>query len=333
MNTKLRGISLAILFFISFLVSGSYVQCQTNPQPFNLSTGAYEFNAWDSASPAGTYPANMAFHFVPYNQSAPYYADGTSDYDCGYNMTKRPRINGLLSHGISLLTTSSSQYNDCNSGAASNRFIGAVVLSINATERSTIRLRWKSETVTPGDGNGDPLNPRIWKLRLQYRVDSSGLFTDVPGPVEFTSSTASGDSLQLGPTTLPDECNNKQILQLRWIYFESSAGAGGTRPKLRLDDIEVTSDHSVGISEPVAGSHKFFSIFPNPAHSQFSLLTPATSEGTIQVTNQVGKQVMVGTYKQSTKTFDCSALPKGLYFVTITDNQNGLVKTMKLMIQ
>jgi len=333
MKNKLLNTAFTILVFTSILVSGNYVKGQSNPTPFNLSVGAYEFSSWDSLSPTGTFPESMIFHYVAANQLAPFYTDAASDYDCAYHKSKRPRINGLMSQGIGFTTTSSSQYNDCDAGAADNRFMGTALLSLNASDRNNIRLRWKSETTVPGDGNGVTSDPRVWKLRLQYRVGNSGLFTDMPGPVEFTSSTSTGDSVQFGPLTLPAACNNKPVVQLRWIYFESAAGAGGSRPQLRLDDIEVTSDQTVGINENQASANDMYSIFPNPAHYQFTLKANTNVEGYIEVTDQVGRQVIQSTFSQALTTFDCSALTKGVYFVKVTDPSKGTLITKKLLIQ
>jgi hypothetical protein len=325
--------ALSMLIFASILPFSTTLKGQSNPIPFDLSAEPYEFSAWDSLSPKGTFPESMVFHYVAANQTAPFYTDANSDYDCAYHKSKRPRINGLMNQGIGIVTTSSSQYNDCDAGAADNRFMGAVILALNATERNNIRMRWKSETVTPGDGNGVPTDPRVWNLRLQYRLGNSGLFNDFPGSVEFISSTATGDSVQFGPLTLPSVCNNQPVIQLRWIYFESSAGVGGSRPQLRLDDIEVTSDQTVGIIENQTTADGAFTIFPNPAHGQFSLKAELNNEGSIIVNDQLGRQVMLQTFNQPLTTFDCSALPKGIYFVKVTYMPDGQFSTKKLLIQ
>lgn len=333
MKRTLLNKIVSVLIFISILVFGSLVKGQSNPIPYNLSAGPYEFSAWDSLSPKGTFPESMVFHYVAANQLAPFYNDAASDYDCSYHKSKRPRINGLMNYGIGFTTTSSSQYNDCDAGAADNRFIGAALLSLNASERTNISMRWKSETTVPGDGNGVTSDPRVWKLRIQYRVGNNGLFTDIPGPIEFTSSTSSGDSMQFGSFALPATCNDQPIVQLRWIYFESSAGAGGSRPQLRLDDIEIASDQTVGLTENQASVDELFTIFPNPAHTQFAVKVNTNAEGFMQVTDQVGRQVMQETFSQNLTTFDCSNLPRGVYFVKITDSYTGLFLTKKLMIQ
>ncbi len=332
MKNRLRETTLYLVFCAGFLAINLPMVGQTFPEPFNLSGGTYSFTEWDSASPSGTFPPNMIFHFVSSNQLAPFYSDGSSDYDCGYNHTKRPRINGLLGDGISILTTSSSQYNNCDSGTAASRFTGEVLVALNASSRGNIQVQWKGETVAPGDGNGDPLNPRIWNLRLQYRVGSSGLFTDVPGPVEYIASTTAGSLLTLGPSLLPSECWNQPLVQVRWIYFESSAGVGGSRPKLRLDDIEISSDVYQGINNP-SNAYGSFDIYPNPASGQFTVKTDVSLQGTIKVFDILGKELLQKSFSSPMNTINCSGLPAGVYIVQVADGERGLLRSRRLILR
>jgi len=182
----------------------------------------------------------MYFHYVSANQTTAFTGEGNLNYDCSYDKTTRPRINGLGDSGFSFITTSSSQYNNCSSGTAANRFTGAAVLGLNTTGRTSIQVTWTGGTVVAGDGTP---TPRQWKIRLQYRVGATGSYSDVPGPVEYTSSTA-GNSSIIGATTLPVGCENQTAVFLRWIYFESAANNGGSRPELRVDEISVTSSES-----------------------------------------------------------------------------------------
>ena len=328
---KLATLSFRSFFPLCFLLfSVNKLSAQTQPVPFDLSSGDFHFNSWDSLATAGTYPEGMIFQFVPANRIAPFYNDSSSDYSCPYNMTKRPRIIGYLAKGIGFQTTSSSQYNDCNSGAAVNRFMGTALLALNTVNRNNIRVSWKSETLLPGDGNGTPATPRIWNLRLQFRIGSSGDFTDLPGPVEFVAGLATGDSVTIGPTLLPLVCNGKPLVQLRWIYFESSAGSGGTRPRIRLDDISVQSDYAVGLPEdPLAE----ISIYPNPAGKEFFIHYPSVREGLIRIMDQPGKLLMELPFNGETSRFDCSSLPSGLYLVQITSRDSMISQVSKLIIR
>ena len=325
--------AISFLMMSSVLLSVTIVNGQTNPAPFDLSSGSYHFTSWDTINAAGTYPSNMVFHWVPANPTAPFYTDGTSDFVCSYHKSKRPRVNGLMQQGIGLITTSSSQYNDCDAGAADNRFIGAVVLAINTTQRSNIQVSWKSQTTIPGDGNGDPTNPRVWNLRLQYRLGTSGLFTDYPGPVEFISSTSIADSVQFGPLALPSECNNTAVVELRWIYFESSAGIGGSRPQIRLDEVLVSSENALGTAGNQASPDAMFSVSPNPAQSGFRVTTAANGTYEIRLTDQLGKQLMQSVFSRNSAGFDCSNLAKGIYFVKLTELSTGISETRKLLVQ
>jgi hypothetical protein len=312
------------------IVLSNTVICQTQPIPYNLSTGTFNFTSWDSLSPAGAYPPNMTFQYVPSNHSGPFYNDSSTDYSCPYNINKRPRFNGYMDKGISFITTSNSQYNDCSSGTASQRFVGSVLLSVNSALRSNIKVSWKSETLVPGDGNGTPATARIWNLRLQYRLGTSGNFTDVPGPVEFVAGTTTGDETSFGPTLLPAECNDKAVVQLRWIYFESSSGGAGTRPKLRLDDISVQSESNVGLDELFSSS---LSLYPNPAHNEFIIRCPDFRSGAVKILNNIGKELRVLQYDGVNNHFDCTGLPAGIYLVQITDNDTQLSKVTKLVVK
>jgi hypothetical protein len=324
-NTKLILVSGIILFATNFSL-----MAQTNPEPYNLSDGNYSFTSWDSTSPAGTFPSNMIFHFVPANEVVPFYTDGTSDYDCNYHRSKRPRINGLMGEGIGIVTTSSAQYNNCDSGAANNRFMGDILVAVNTSGRGNVSVQWLGETVIPGDGSPAP---RIWNLRLQYRIGSSGLFTDVPGPVEYIASSSAGSPHTFGPTLLPPECWNKALVQVRWIYFESYGGDGGSRPKLRLDDIEITSDIFEGIDDYFSNADGSFDIYPNPASGQFTLRTNASLHGTIKVLDILGNELLLKTPNTSVNSIDCSGFPAGIYIVQITDDKSGLLKTKKLILR
>jgi len=330
MKSRLYKTELFFVLFLSLLAINITVQGQTNPEPYNLSTGSFSFTAWDSASTAGSFPPNMIFHFVSSNQVAPFYTDGTSDYDCGYNHTKRPRINGLLEDGISIVTTSSSQYNNCDSGAAASRYMGAVLLSLNASGRGNIRVQWTGETIIPGDGSP---TPRIWNLRLQYRIGTSGTFTDVPGPVEYIASASAGSPLTFGPSLLPSECWNQPVVQLRWIYFESSAGSGGSRPKLRLDDITVNSDIYLGIDDTRFYADCLFNIYPNPAEDKFTITSNSTLQGTVKVLDILGKEVLKQAFSANGVRINCSSLLRGIYFIQLLDDENGKAETHKLILR
>lgn len=84
--------------------------------------------------------------------------------------------------------------------------------------------------------------PRTYALRLQYRLGSSGAWTNAltndGAFVEYLSTTGTAQTIA---TTLPTTLENQPLVQLRWIYAHIPVVLSGGRPQLRLDDIGVTS--------------------------------------------------------------------------------------------
>ena len=208
----------------------------TNPTAFNLAGGNFSFDAWAATATAATYPTNMAFWYTTDPSATGFdpLLPGTLDYGCAYNLTGRPRFNGLGANGVSVISTGSPQYNNCASGAAdTTNYAGSIVAAINTTGRQNVRVTWFNELLNaPG---------RPFTFRLQYRNGINGNFTDVPGPVEYnTTGKLQGDTATI-TTTLPAALNNQPNLQLRWAYYQTGTGTG-TRPEIRFDNLTITSD-------------------------------------------------------------------------------------------
>lgn len=218
----MRFVSFRLLLQVSVVVITTQSYAQINPTPFNLSGGNYTFTSWPATSPAGTYPPNMRFHRGP-SQDPGLTAEPNADYVDAYNATSGSRMNGLDGNGFSWR----------NIGTNGN--LGAAVLALNTTGVSNIYVSWTSGTVDAPE--------REYRIRLQYRVSTSGPFTDVPGPVEYITSTI-GHSQDFGPTLLPAAVNNQPVVQLRWKYYYLSGS--GNRPQLRVDNILVQSGQLPG---------------------------------------------------------------------------------------
>ncbi|MCX7767857.1 MAG: T9SS type A sorting domain-containing protein [Flavobacteriales bacterium] len=266
-----------IFFLLGTLVFAPTWAQVTNPTPFNLSGGNWTLTGWRSNAPALHYPGNgangtgagevsgaanahMVFHQTVqpeppgYNHLSP----GTKDWNCAYNLTSRSRIMGLGTNGFSFLGTSDARDNFCNaSGTNPNNYVGGALLALNTTGRSNIQVTWTGRTMSVAGGSP----PRIFTIQLQYRIGNTGNFTDVPGS-SYTMNNTAGHSAVVGPVTLPAVCNNQCLVQLRWIYYQSSSTGTGTRPELAVDDITVSSS-------PLGTT-------PNVAHS-FSSPPPLTA--------------------------------------------------------
>jgi hypothetical protein len=313
------------VFIISGLAAAFTANAQTNPAPFDLSAGSYSFTEWSIEAVAGTYPANMVFHFTtdPTGNNYSPLAPGTQDFDCGYGLSARPRVNGLDDLGISMVSTGSGQYNDCVSGSNSNqRFMGAAVLALNTTGRTNVQVTWTGGTLTVGDGGGSTGSgiPRIFAFELQYRIGTEGDFIDIENAEYVTNEIDHSAEVS---TTLPAECFNQAVVQVRWVYKQhesSPEGAQGTRPQLRLDDISVTSDEDLatGIDDNIVTT---LTAIPNPsADGIFTLSAPVS--GT--VSDMMGRLVTIVTEGRS---IDISAERTGHYILRTDEGQ--VIRLMK----
>ena len=305
---------------------------QSDPAPFDLSTGNYSFTQWDSLAPAGTYPANMIFHYInnPTDSTFDSTAVGNGDWDCAYNRRSRNRMIGMMSGGVAFRATSSPQYDDCtgtNTAAATTRYVGAAVVGLNALNRMNIMVTWTGRTDSIGDGS--PL-PRIFTLRLQYRIGTTGSFADVPGNIEYVSATT-GDMQTIGPVTLPSSCDNQPVVQLRWLYFQQAANDGGTRPQMSLDDISVTSSVFIGLSENSFNEYHL-SVFPIPATTSFHVLTDNTELKKIKIYDNIGNKLMDFYSIRQDIFIDRNNLSNGFYFVEMLDKSGIVISKSKFVL-
>jgi len=305
---------------LSLIIGATMANAQTNPTPFLLSSGNYSFTSWATTSPAQSYPANMAFHYTQDPTSVNYnpLLNGTLDFNCAYNLTGRNRIVGLDADGVKFVSVNSAQFANCTDGSsAGGRYVGAAVVGLNTTGRMAIDVDYLGGTIVQGDGNGDINAARIWAIRLQYRVGTTGDFTDVDGPVQYVSGLTGTSANVSG--TLPVECNNQAEVQVRFLYFQTGVGVG-TRPELRLDEISITSeeDNTVGIDDPIITT---LTAFPNPSASGIFTLNAPVNGDVFDVVGHLVKSV------KDARSIDLSEKVAGQY-VLRTDN-GQVVRLMK----
>ncbi|MFN4123643.1 MAG: beta strand repeat-containing protein, partial [Flavobacteriales bacterium] len=215
---KFWSMTLAFLMALFMVNEGA---SQTNPPLYNGWPTNYTFASWNDTEPANTFPANMRFWRTG-TQDPTLLATANADYTLAYNLTTGSRINGLGANGFSFI----------NTGTSGN--LGMAVLGLNLSGRQNVQVSWTGGTVVA--------NPRVYRIRLQYRIGASGTWTDVPGPIEYESNATAGHSQNFGPTTLPTAVENESEVYLRWFYYYVSGT--GARPQLRIDDITVSSSVS-----------------------------------------------------------------------------------------
>lgn len=236
---------LLILFFSVYVKLFS----QIHPIAYQLETSPYFFSNWSSESPAGTFPESMYFIQYEGDEDPGINTEANQLWLCNYNSDSRSRFVGLGLNGIgiinsgSVLDTEERCANESNLGSK----VGVVVLALNTINMEEIELSWKIRLIETGNEN--PL-PRVYRIKAQYRIDSSGTWNDFPPSTSYSSQGKEKGDIQNVKVILPKELENKEYVQIRWKYFQEDANQGGTRPFFGLDDIKVTGLHSVTGYQP-----------------------------------------------------------------------------------
>ena len=203
------------------------------PEAFAVGSNSYTFVEWSTNEPSGSFPAHMIFLQGEANDSslstdlvAPYHipaADAAQVQDASYPYaaTSRTRISGKGTNGISFINT------------GRGRDLGGALLALDTRSLTNVAVSWLGGTVAT--------NVRVYAIRLQYRIGTSGEFADVldgTNVVEYVRNSTAGHEQSFGPIPLPAEAQNKEYVQVLWRYYLVS-GSSGSRAELRLDDILV----------------------------------------------------------------------------------------------
>ena len=264
------------LLLFCFLFSTFFVNGQTNPAPFTLTTNTHSiFTSWANTSVSGTAPANMAF-WVAGGRQEPTPPTIVGDWNCAYNLTANSRFVGRGVDGISLVNVGNSATNTCSNPTNSAVYPYAVILALNTINRVSLQVVWTGGTVATG--------ARPYFLQLQYRIGSTGSFTDISGAIYNAATVANA---QIFTSSLPLACENQSLVQVRWIYGQSGT-VTGSRPELRLDEISVNSvPASPSLTATPTTIPAFNYVFgngPSTAGSYIlsgSVLTPSTGDITV----------------------------------------------------
>lgn len=159
----------------------------------------------------------------------------------------------------------------------------AIGFALIGTGQTAIQVQYDAMVIrNPYDGTAS--NNRILEMALQYRVGITGAFITLP-----STAYLSGTTLQTGTgvttpldtqrinVTLPAECDNQAIVQIRWIARQYS-GTTGSRPSFAIDNINIGSD-----------------LVPPVNESGYPKLTEVLSDGFdfINKINKVGKTYFV----------------------------------------
>jgi hypothetical protein len=307
MKTKIT-LNVFGFFLLTLLGITNKSIAQTNPTPYNGWPNDYLFNNWSASSSAGTYPANMIFHYADTNDTDPLLTEiiATEDYMLAYNLTSSTRIEGWDHLGFSFVNTSPGHSSDSTGN------LGEAVLALNTTARENVQLSWTAGTITTAQ--------RIYKLRAQYRIGTTGAYIDLPytnlSEIEYTSpGVIDTPGVDFGPIILPGTCDNQSVVQIRWAYYYSGTGSS-TRTKINLTNINVSSDASASTGIHQFASERNVVLYPNPVVAGEVLTLSEPVDAVIY--DFYGRQVM---NVASSSKISTERLSKGIYLLQTSKNQ------------
>lgn len=295
------------------------------PEAHRLQGNDFVFSSWDANQQELQYPENMLFlqsgtddpgiddpllypYFIAHND---YHSNDLETIGFPYNNTGRSRINGLGDDGISFINT------------GRGRDLGGALLALNTKGTDNAAVQWKAGTLIQ--------NSRVYALRLQYRVGTSGRFHDVifNGKVSQYLTGDPGHTEEMPAVRLPAEVMGQEYVQLLWRYYHIY-GDSGPRAQLRLDDLvvrELADDDDLDIPGLPGGNE--IRVFPNPAVSivHISSVRPVESVEVYTISGQLVDRLSGG--KEMT-SIPVGHLDTGMYFLRIVTHD--AIQVFKIQI-
>ncbi len=266
-------------FFVLLTVTGF---AQTNPTPQNLPY-SQNFNSFTGSTT--TYPSGLQGWTVAGSLSTSYATtapNGDFALAGGTNATSTAGVYDMNGK-IGLLCTGST--------------LRAICLALNTSGSSGINVSFDAATQAQINGG------RINEIGLQYRVGTSGAFTNIAlstyannATSTINSGTAASNSLNVA-LTLPAACNNQSIVQLRWFIRDVSGS--GNRPSFSIDNISVTSPNTSTVTitaqDPNTPTAVNWAIGSTQNQFYWAGISPAGASATL---NSVSAN-MIGNYLSS----------------------------------
>ncbi|RYE22262.1 MAG: ExeM/NucH family extracellular endonuclease [Sphingobacteriales bacterium] len=165
-----------------------------------------------------------------------------------------------------------------------------LVLAINTTNKKNVKVAYDVMTIrNPHDGGS---NTRVNEVTLQYRVGTTGSFTNLTG-IEYQNNTTTQTTTITTPQNtesksikLPAACDSEAVVQIRWVSRQVSGG--GSRPSFAIDNVSIDTANTEDISiaatananegvTPVSGTFIFTFAPPTAATTTFNYAVTGTA--------------------------------------------------------
>src|SRR5262245_34801999 len=207
-----------------------------------------------------------------------------------------------------------------------------IVITLNTTGQTNINVAYNLRDL---DGSGDNA---VMPVALQYRVGTSGNYTDVPAGFVADATTGPNLATLVTPVsvTLPAAVNNQPVVQVRVI----TTNAAGNDEWVGVDDINITgtpldptpilSVNNVSVTEGDSGAvaANFTVSLSSPAQAGGVTFDIATQDNvaTTADNDYVAKSLTGQTIPQGQQTYSFSVMVNGdanvepdeTFFVNVT---------------
>ncbi len=279
----------------------------TNPTPQSLPYSE-NFSSYNGSSTS--YPAGWQGWVIPGGSSSSYTTGAPSGDQSVSGGTASSSGNGVYDF--------LGKIGWLNSSGTANGVATAIV----TTGLSNITVNYTMMVIRdPFNGSN---NTRINAAGLQYRVGTTGSFTDVQGTSYASNGVGqTSGTTPLNPTNfsivLPPQCDNQAVVQLRWISKDSLGG--GSRPSFAVDSVSVAGSVNTGIPVSLSFSSNTGS---EAAGSQITITATASSAVTANETvdlNVYGSNITPGDYNLSNSTISiANGQTTGSVTLTVSDD-------------
>ncbi|MCE7067029.1 ExeM/NucH family extracellular endonuclease [Dyadobacter sp. CY326] len=178
--------------------------------------------------------------------------------------------------------------------ASGSNAAGAVVISINTLGKTNVLVEWTARTIQQQASRDN-------SLALQYRIGDTGDFSDLgtAADVYSTAGTTAGTSATFS-LTLPAALENQNLVQLRWVYWESSVGTTGSRDRIALDDVTIGES----VSGPDVIAPVISSLSPQDDAANVQLTTDLVLTFSENVVKKTGAFTITNTTDNTTQVID-----------------------------
>lgn len=248
-----------------------------------------------------------------------------------------PSEDGTAEDGV--ITSNLSRVIETAGGTSEIEFKnGATTKAARATnwENGADEKKWKVEFETTDYGNlklsskisagGENPGPRDFKV--QYRLED-GSWTDIENSAFQTANDWTTGILN--ELLLPEECNHKSLIKIRWIMTSDTAVDGSIVTETgisKIDDIFITGQIIDGEDE--IGFNSQINIFPNPASDFIQIQNESSIQ--IELYNLNGNKLK-SIQTKNDKTIDVSQLVPGTYLLRIQNLETDEITSKKILIK